>query len=168
MYLWEGLNGIIGIGLLVSLLFVSVGDNWYVLSVEENGCVVKDFFLLQVFFVFEVNLGSDVVLCEGEILLLAGLDDVVSYVWSDGSGNVELEVVIIGIYSFIVVNVFGCIDLDMVVVEVQENGILLLDILFCFGEFLEVNGNFYDEFNFVGIEVFFGVVVNGCDFLILV
>jgi len=167
-YLWEGPNGIIGTGSSVSLLPASAGDNWYVLSVEEDGCVAKDSLLLQVLPAPEVNLGSDVALCEGETLLLTGPGDVVGYIWSDGSDNAELEVATTGTYSLTVVNAFGCTDSDMVTVEVQENGTLLLDTLLCSGEFLEVNGNFYDDFNPVGTEVLPGAAVNGCDSLISV
>lgn len=167
-YLWEGPNGMIGTGLSVNLLPANAGDNWYVLSVEEDGCVAQDSILLQVFPAPEVNLGSDVALCEGETLLLTGPDDVVSYTWSDGSGNAELEVATTGTYSLTVENAFGCTDSDMIAVEVQENGTLLLDTLLCTGEFLEVNGNFYDEFNPIGTEVLPGAAVNGCDSLISV
>jgi photosystem II stability/assembly factor-like uncharacterized protein len=167
-YLWEGPNGNIGTGTSVNLLPASAGDNWYVLSVEEDGCVAQDSLLVQVFPAPEVNLGSDVALCEGETLLLAGPDNVEGYTWSDGSSNPELEVATTGTYSLTVLNAFGCTDSDTVAVEVQENGTLLLDTLLCSGEFLEVNGNFYDEFNPIGTEVLPGAAVNGCDSLILV
>jgi photosystem II stability/assembly factor-like uncharacterized protein len=167
-YLWEGPNGIIGTGSSVSLLPANIGENWYVLSVEEEGCIAQDSLLVQVFPAPEVNLGEDISLCEGETVLLTGPANVASYSWSDGSGNAQLEVATTGIYGLTVENTFGCTDSDVVTVEVQENGTFLLDTLLCSGESLEVNGNIYDEFNPGGTEVLPGAASNGCDSLISV
>ncbi|MEQ8704245.1 MAG: YCF48-related protein [Phaeodactylibacter sp.] len=165
-YFWTGPDGALGQG--QALNFVPVSSGWYTLSVEEDGCTAQDSLLLEVFPAPDADLGGDVVLCEGETAVLSGPVGDFNYTWSVGSSAPSLQVAAAGTYGLTVENTFGCADSDLVTVEIQENGNLLLDTLLCSGEFLEVNGVFYDEFNPIGTEVLPGGAANGCDSVIIV
>lgn len=165
-YSWTGPGGFAAAGQAVG--FVPQGSGWYVLNIEEAGCVAEDSIFLQVLPVPDVDLGGDVVICEGESAMLTGPDGDYNYSWSEGSSTPSLNVMAGGAYGLTITTENGCIASDLVAVEVQENGAFLIDTLLCSGEFLEVNGTFYDEFNPVGTEVLPGGAANGCDSLITV
>ena len=165
-YIWNGPNGTLGFGAAIS--FTPAMSGWYTLVVEEEGCTASDSVLLQVFSSPSVDLGGDIVRCEGETIELFGPAGDFDYSWSTGDTIPNLEVVNSGEYGLTVVNAFGCEASDEVSIDIEENGAFQLDTLLCSGEFLIVNGNFYDEFNPIGTEVLPGMAENGCDSLIQV
>lgn len=165
-YSWSGPGGFLETGLAVSLSPSLSG--WYTFSAEEAGCMTQDSLFLEVLPTPDVDLGVDLVLCEGESTVLSGPAGNFIYDWSVGSSMPEIEVATAGVYSLTVAAEGGCTATDTVSVDIQANSAFLLDTLLCSGTSLEVNGTFYDEFNPAGTEVLPGGAANGCDSVITV
>ena len=92
---------------------------------------------------FEIDLGDDVTLCEQASLVLEGplLADA-SYLWQDGSANMDLEITEAGSY-WLQMQVADCIDRDTLLVTQDFLPVIDLgeDELICEGEEIRLNTN---------------------------
>ena len=80
---------------------------------DANGCMTLGSFEVNSPPIPEVDLGSDLSLCEGEVVSLdAGLSN--NYLWSTGATEGMLEVDVGGEYSVTITNEFGCTASDTI------------------------------------------------------
>lgn len=112
--------------------------------VVDNGCeVVSD--QIEINYVPglpNVDLGEDMVLCEGEILDLDVTNDLSTYLWQDGSTAPNFSITTPGTYSVSVENVCGVVTdevmidyIDLIDLDLGE------DIVLCEGEILSLNAS---------------------------
>jgi gliding motility-associated-like protein len=95
-----------------------------------------------------VNIGSDIVLCEGDSLVLNTNIDNANHEWQDGSSGSSYTVVTEGVY-YVDVNRNNCLASDTIKVDYQSAPIFDLgpDSIICFGEetTLSTKKPFYDH-----------------------
>jgi gliding motility-associated-like protein len=96
----------------------------------------------------QVNLGSDTVLCTGDILVLDPGSQYSSYLWQDNSSLPVYTVTSTGYYSVTVTNLFECGASDEVYVQVTSPEIDLgPDTILCQGDTLYLDpGQGYDSY----------------------
>ncbi|MFM1932058.1 MAG: hypothetical protein RL226_1361, partial [Bacteroidota bacterium] len=66
-------------------IFTATQPGTYSVTVEKNGCQASDEVVIGSVFTPEIDLGEDIYLCDGEIVILDAGDDFTDYVWHDGS-----------------------------------------------------------------------------------
>ncbi|MDX2361861.1 MAG: gliding motility-associated C-terminal domain-containing protein [Crocinitomicaceae bacterium] len=112
-------------------------DGSYWIEIEENSCTGSDTIVVSISPLPNIDLGSDVTLCEGELLLLDITSPGASYLWHDGSTNSTFNVSSAGIYSSEITE-NNCSNSDTIVVVVNPLPIIDLgpDNGFCAGESL--------------------------------
>jgi gliding motility-associated-like protein len=99
-YLWQDLST------NTTYLASSEGDYWVIVTDE---CLqVSDTIYLGYLYPFEVDLGNDTTLCEGQHLLLSAETPYCSYLWQDGSTEATYLVRYAGVYQVLVSNL--CFD----------------------------------------------------------
>lgn len=112
-YLWP--DGSTGRSVVVD------ADSTYVIEVvDAAGCRLTasvDVDLQSV----SVDLGDDVVLCQGSAVTLDAGSGFASYLWSNGATTQQLEVSEPGTYSVVITSALGCTATDELVVSLSEN-----------------------------------------------
>ncbi|HHT52223.1 MAG TPA: gliding motility-associated C-terminal domain-containing protein [Bacteroidales bacterium] len=99
-YLWQDLST------NTTYLASSEGDYWVIVTDE---CLqVSDTIYLGYLYPFEVDLGNDTTLCEGQHLLLSAETPYCTYLWQDGSTEATYLVRYAGVYQVLVSNL--CFD----------------------------------------------------------
>ncbi len=99
-YLWQDLST------NTTYLVDSEGDYWVIVTDE---CLqVSDTIYLGYLYPFEVDLGNDTTLCEGQHLLLSAETPYCNYLWQDGSTEATYLVRYAGVYQVLVSNL--CFD----------------------------------------------------------
>ena len=99
-YLWQDLST------NTTYLVDSEGDYWVIVTDE---CLqVSDTIYLGYLYPFEVDLGNDTTLCEGQHLLLSAETPYCTYLWQDGSTESTYLVRYAGVYQVLVSNL--CFD----------------------------------------------------------
>ncbi len=99
-YLWQDLST------NTTYLASSEGDYWVIVTDE---CLqVSDTIYLGYLYPFEVDLGNDSTLCEGQHLLLSAETPYCTYLWQDGSTEATYLVRYAGVYQVLVSNL--CFD----------------------------------------------------------
>lgn len=90
---------------------------YYVTAFDGCGGSSSDTIVVLANNAFAANLGNDTVLCPGNsIVFTAGISGS-SYLWSTGSNQPQITVTVPGTYWVEVVNRFGCVARDTVVVD---------------------------------------------------
>ena len=105
-----------------SIFKIYTSGNYYVQITDSTGCIYYSDTISVIidFFPEEISLGNDTLLCEGgQIRLLTGGPDVVSYLWKDGSTDSLLTILSDDDYWLEVTNSRGCIGKDTVHVSIQ-------------------------------------------------
>lgn len=173
-YLWSD-------GSTSQTLTVATSGIYTVTVVDINGCSATASIEVSSSSVPELDLGTEVNMCEGyPIVLDPGLHN--SYLWSDGSTSRTLEVGTEGMYSVTVTNENGCSSSDAVYVIVssapEANFYYTSDILEVqfINESLNADTHHWDfgdgntsttanpihTYNFSGIYTVVHTVTNGC------
>lgn len=110
--------------IIVNLMVIII---YQVIVIDNNGCEDIDEVMVIVNLLFVVDVGDDVIVCLGQFVsfMVFGMNGIVFYIyiWS-------INVIIVGIivmliemidYFVIVMDVNGCIDVDMVMVIIDLN-----------------------------------------------
>ncbi|MBL7955912.1 MAG: gliding motility-associated C-terminal domain-containing protein [Flavobacteriales bacterium] len=115
--------------------YVVSGPGVYSVTVTANGCSATDGIIVNYNALPVVNLGPDLVLCDGETRVLSATTPGGSYVWQDGSTSPTFTVSGPGTYS-VQVTVNNCSASDAVNVSYNPNPVVDLgpDIDACDGE----------------------------------
>lgn len=107
-------------GSLAHTITVSTSDTYWVEVSNAAECKVSDTIELIIHPQPVVNLGPDIVFCDGESRIIKDNDNSFdSYIWSNGSTEDSVTVTEAGIYSVTVSNEFSCKDSDTVLVTVN-------------------------------------------------
>ena len=85
-------------------------------TLESNSGVLGTNFTIEIIDLPVVNLGNDIVLCEGETTILDATTSNASYLWQDGSTNATLLVTSADTYS-VEITVDGCSAIDEIMVN---------------------------------------------------
>lgn len=85
----------------------------------EFGCVTSDEVEIEILLLPEINLGSDLEICDGTVITL-NAGGHTSYLWSNGSSESFLDVTVSGTYWVDVSDDFGCTARDYVSVSFQD------------------------------------------------
>lgn len=122
-----------------TLAVTNAGD--YAVTIENECGVGTD--SIEVFVQTElpnIELGADVQICEGEVVVLDVTNEFATYLWSDGSVNAVLEVTESGLYLVDVTNSCGTVS-DQVTIDVVPliDANLGDDIFLCEGETLTLD-----------------------------
>ena len=88
------------------------GDYWVLLT-DSVGCQASDTVSLIFSETPEIELGTDVTICDGDDTVLNASTPGATYTWQDGSTDSTLTVSNAGIYS-VIVDVEGCTDEDQI------------------------------------------------------
>ena len=106
-----------------TFLATSTGEYWVVL-IDEFGCETTD----TVNIIFDqppvVDIGEDINVCAGTPFTIDATTPNATYEWQDGSTDPTFTSDQAGVYS-VIVNVFGCIDSDELLVTVNEPSLTL-------------------------------------------
>jgi len=73
-----------------------------------------------------IDLGPDENICQGGQVYLDGPDDMLRYLWQNGSGDDSLLVRFSGNYILEITDSFGCVNVDSVKVTVNDNPVITL------------------------------------------
>ncbi|MBT3207713.1 MAG: T9SS type A sorting domain-containing protein [Bacteroidetes bacterium] len=108
-----------GIGVASGLYFpTNIGVATIVYTVSNPGCSVSDSMTTEVFDNPIVDLTTQPTpLCDGDIFPAQATAGYASYLWSDGSANNTLDILVDGTYSVTVTSINGCSSADDVMVE---------------------------------------------------
>lgn len=104
-----------------SSIEIAQAGEYEVQVIAPNGCERTDQMTLISLAVPEVDLGSDVETCEGELLILDAGDDGDEYSWNTGATTQQLEISTSGSYSATVTNELGCSWTDIVTIWFNES-----------------------------------------------
>jgi len=90
---------------------------YWVSVLGESGCVIQDVTEVMTNQVFpSLNIGSDLTLCQGEVLVLSSNAGYPNYQWQDGSQNSTFTAYLPGNYSLQVSDDCGFVDIDSIVI----------------------------------------------------
>lgn len=109
-YLWND-------GSQAQTLDVTTANTYSVIVTDSNGCAGTDDIVVVVTPL--VDLGPDLIVCDGVISTLDAGAGLSSYLWSDGSSGQTLDVSVTGIYTVTVTDLNGCINSDEISVAVN-------------------------------------------------
>lgn len=160
-YAWSGPEGFSASS--ASVFFAPSASGWYTYTLDAQGCAAADSLFITVEEKPSVELGEEVLLCDGEATVLQAPAGDFTYAWSTGAASASLPVSEAGEYEVTVTNAAGCASVDAVTVELGQAANYLLDTLLCPGASVWVNGTQYDAHNPAGSEVLAGAAANGCD-----
>lgn len=112
-YLWSNGSTTDSIGGLPPGVYtVTVTDN--------NGCTATASGQVDAFgCTFDVDLGPDTIICEGESLMINGSPGAVTYAWSTGEGTESILVSTGGEYCLTATDGAGCQDVDCIVISID-------------------------------------------------
>jgi len=113
---------------------------WYHLTVSAGSCYNTDSIYITVNPTPVIDLGSDQVVCEDEVIILDATYPDATYTWQDGSTNPTLTVTSSGIYQ-VTVELNNCLFTDSVSITIHEFPEIDLgpDTLLCEGSSLILN-----------------------------
>lgn len=94
--------------------------NYQVTITDANQCEIFSVFSIEAPSSFSVNLGEDLVLCEGEAAFLESGNEG-TYQWSTGSTEAAISVSTTGTYSLTVTDASNCTSVDTISVEVTDD-----------------------------------------------
>lgn len=102
-YLWS--NG----GVNASNVISSPDSTFWVQVTNSRGCKLRDTIIVEEYPNPDINLPSNVGICDGQIaVLVANNDPNYSYLWNTGSVDSSISVSVSGFYAVTVTNTFGC------------------------------------------------------------
>ena len=105
--------------------FQVTNSGTYWVDVTLNSCVKRDSIVITQRPEIVIDLGENLVICEGETLTLDATNPDASYLWQDGSTGATLLVTAPGVYT-VEVNAGGCSLLRSVTITSNDCEILLL------------------------------------------
>ena len=112
-YLWS--NGATTSDILVE------ENGLYVLTVSNDfGCSSTDSITVTIAASLNLDLGEDLVSCEGIEIEAGNFGPEFSYMWSDGSSASSLNVSESGIYSLTVSDALSCSATDSIIIQIEE------------------------------------------------
>ena len=93
-----------------------------------------------------VQLGSDTLLCDNANLLLSAQNPQDYHEWQDGSNTMTYDVTEGGTYSVKVIDKYGCVSGDQIVITRQKTPVVNLgpDSLYCYGDVIHLDAFFPD------------------------
>jgi PKD repeat protein len=112
-------------GAITSSINVTSGGQYFVEATSINGCTSSDTINVTISPAVNVNLGTDITQCGGNITLNAG-NPGSAYSWSNGSGTQTIVVNSSGMYYAEVTNSSGCSDTDTIQVTINPNPLVNL------------------------------------------
>jgi len=123
-YLWND-------GSQLQTLEVTTANTYSVIVTDTNGCAGTDEIIVVVTPL--VDLGPDLVVCDGVISTLDAGAGLSSYLWSNGSSGQTLDVSVSGIYTVTVSDLNGCVNSDEITVSVNLPPVIDLgpDVITC-------------------------------------
>ncbi len=123
-YLWND-------GSQLQTLEVTTANTYSVIVTDSNGCAGTDAVIIVVTPL--VDLGPDLIVCDGVISTLDAGPGMVTYLWSNGSGDQTIDVSMTGNYMVTVTDLNGCINSDEITVTVNLPPVidLGLDVTTC-------------------------------------
>ncbi len=106
--------------------------------IVTNACGSFPDFMIIEFHELNINLGGDIVVCEGQSTTIDATDTTaVSYLWSTGDNTATISTTIAGLYAVTIENHCGAIDTDSAMVYVLSTSIELgADTSICQGSTL--------------------------------
>jgi gliding motility-associated-like protein len=132
-----------------STYLVTEAGTYWVQVTSDNGCASADEISVSFFPPFDIDIGNDTIVCEGDTLILDPGDGFLDFLWQDGSTNQTYEVSETGIYILIVTNMDGCQGVDSAYVEVDETPTIVdlgNDTTLCGGETYLIDPGSYNEY----------------------
>ena len=91
----------------------------YTVNSTKNGCTVSSSVTISAFPTYDVDLGNDINLCDGQSVTLNGFtSNTASYSWNTGATTSSITVNTAGDYILTGTSNDGCIDIDTVTVSV--------------------------------------------------
>src|SRR5690606_24318026 len=100
-----------------------------------------------------VNLGPDTAICDNTTIPLnAAGNDLVAWLWHDGSTDPDSTVPDAGVFSVTVTDVCGIIQVDTIVVEIDSSTVVNIgaDPFICQGETVALSESGFDFYNWTG------------------
>lgn len=85
--------------ILVSDLISVIDSGSYKASIDRNGCIVHDTIQISVISNPEVDLGPQIVSCEGQEVILSVPDPNADFIWENGSRDMDRIVTTAGVYK---------------------------------------------------------------------
>lgn len=112
-YLWSN-------GSTTDSIFGLPPGTYTVTVTDQNNCTVSGTGQVDEFgCMLDIDLGPDVLICEGDFISLSASPGFVSYLWSTGASTNTIDVATAGEYCLTVVDAEGCQDVDCIVVAVE-------------------------------------------------
>lgn len=118
----------------------------YAVTVMDGDCEAVDSVVVSII-ELTVDLGADIIICDGTNTTLDAGSGYANYLWSTGASSQQIFVDTLGIYSVIVEDENGCQALDEIVVDIQTLEINLgADTTVCEEVALIEAGDSFDEY----------------------
>ncbi len=114
---------------------------YYVTVTDTTGCEASDSVNVDVIDKPVIDLGSDIILCEGDTAVLDAGTGYASYEWNTGETDPAIEVTDGGTYYVTVANSEGCLTTDSIQVTIESLPVIDLgqDTLICPGEEIQLD-----------------------------
>ncbi|MBN8680757.1 MAG: choice-of-anchor I family protein [Chitinophagales bacterium] len=132
-YLWSN-------GETTQTIAANVAGSYTVTVTSTQGCVGSDVVALVNAATPNVNLGADVITCEGQTITLSNGYPGAATVWSTGATSASINVTSSGVYSVQVTLVTGCSDTDTVAINILPNTVATVNGSACAGQFFVYQG----------------------------
>ncbi len=123
-------------GATTQTINVTESGTYSVIVTDNAGCTAEDEIVIEIFPSPIVNLGPDISVCAGDIVVLDAENPGDNYVWNTGATTQTISVTTSGNYGVTVTNDAGCSDIDIVHVTVNANPVVDIgdEIEFCENE----------------------------------
>ncbi len=127
----------------VSSIFEAVEEGEYRVTVTELGCASVATTFVTVHPLPEVDLGGDVISCDGEEVILTVPDGLFEFMWEDGSLAMDREITQTGTYTLEAISEEGCVNTDAVTVTFENLPEIDLgeDLVLCEGDVFTLVAN---------------------------
>lgn len=135
-------------------IMVDTAGDYTVVVTDLNGCTSSTSQTVTVSDQLNPTITGKIEICEGETNTISVADDLLNYLWQDGSTEQERIASDAGVYSVTVTDINGCTGSSSVMVSVLQQNIQQVNVLTCYPDS-------------VGIEEVIIPNASGCDDIVV-